>query len=187
MTFVKFIPWYISDNGNWPNGIIEPSEKKEELLNKNHKFIIPIDDIEKYANTHSISKEEAKDILQKQNNKEPIWTNQKMADYWDSIIEECDNEVKRYIIENKIFFTDNEHQSETFEGVPVCEDTDGNKYASTWSLRSWSNLMAECWNKILGIDSLDYIDIYCGNQPTEIVTYLKENNLANKDKWHKVI
>lgn len=172
MTFVKWIRWH--DDDKWPDDIKDPFSEKLKYWNKKHKLIIPDKDIEAYAIANNASKEEAKSILYSKNDKEPAWTDKKMADYWGRISDEIDTALQDYVVKNKIFLTDYDHQNQNEDGhgVPVFQDSDGNLYVGTYTLRSWSGLMAECWNKILGISSLSYIDIYCGSTPAEISKYL---------------
>lgn len=186
MVFKKFVKYYMSENGDWPDGVVEPWEKKMELVNKKHKLIITDSDINAYSLANGVSFDEAKDILNRKNDAEPMWIDQIRADYWQGIADECDKAIRDYFVDKKIFITDYAHQSEVSEGVPVCEDSDGKLYASTYTLRAWGGLMAECWNKILDISSLDYIDFYCGGEPKEVVEYLKANHLANADQWHTI-
>lgn len=79
-------------------------------------------------------------------------------------------ELVDYCVENKVFFTDNQHQSSIFKAVPLFDD----KLPMSFSLRSWSGLMSEVWNKILGTD-YNYLSFYCGNTPIEVSTFLSKN------------
>lgn len=94
------------------------------------------------------------------------------AEELKKLLDECNYAVKKYCIDNKIFFTDSEHQQARFATVPIVND----KYVITYSLRSWSGLMADVWNEILH-KGYSYLDFYCDSIPDEIVKYLKENDL----------
>lgn len=170
MKVIDFIKW--TEDNEWPNGLKDPWAERIKLLNPKHKIIIPKDDIKEFANKNNISKEDAKKQLEEENNKEPVWLDEKKADEWVKIGDECDKALREYIIEHKIFYTDYDHQSLDFNGVPILENDNGDKFVATYTLRSWGGLMADCWNEILNIDTLCYLDIYCGGTPDEIKDYL---------------
>lgn len=175
MEVTKWIPYPKDDQKL--EGLIDPADERLSLWNKNKHWIIPKSDIEKYASDNNVSFEEAKKELNDYNDSLPSWTDEEKAEELAEISQRCDQAIRRHCVENKIFFTDEEHQSDKYRCVPVVDD----KYYLTYSLRAWSGLMADVWNEILGKTCLDYIDIYCGNVPAEVEKYLKENNLWGEE------
>lgn len=167
---------YPDDELNVP-GLTNPDDERLSLWNNKKQWIISKADIEKYASDNNVSLEEAEEKLYKLNDSLPDWTDEKRAKELEKTIQECDQAVRKHCIENKIFFTDEEHQSSIYTCVPVVDD----KYYLTYSLRSWAGLMADVWNEILGDSSLSYIDIYCGAVPDSVEKYLKENDLWGEE------
>lgn len=73
-------------------------------------------------------------------------------------------ELEDYCVHHHIFVSDNEHQSESW-GVPVFD----NRYTIQLSLREWSGLMADVWNRIYETDQYDYLDFYCWGNSKGII------------------
>lgn len=111
------------------------------------------------------------------------WTSwdeaEKLEDNWKDVPErevhelheKCYKELVDYCVDNKIFFTDDQHQSNSFKAVPLFDG----KLPMTFSLRAWSGLIADVWNKILGTN-YNYLTFYCGSIPIEVSTFLSKNS-----------
>lgn len=86
------------------------------------------------------------------------------------------NEITKYCIEHKIYISDAKHQSPESHGVPV---VDG--HAFTFTLRMWSNIMADVWSKITG-NTYNYLDFYCEDRykgSIDGVQYNEPSNILN--------
>lgn len=160
-----------------PDGLIDPDDERMKLVNKNKHLFIRDDEAQKYASENSCTFEEAKKKLEEMYDTIPTFTDEKKADELLKISEKCDKAVHKFCVENKIFYTDEEHQSSGFACCPVIDD----KYVVTYSLRAWSDLMAGVWNEILDRDDLMYLDIYCNSVPASVEKYLKDNNIWGEE------
>lgn len=172
---MKFIGWTNAkyENKDWPScdGYLDPMDEKHKLWNPDKKIFISADDISEYTTNFQVSREEASKILKEENDKKPNWIDEDKANYWDTIDNLIYEATLNYCVDNHVFFTDWEHQSEDFKGVPVLEDENG-KYVLLMTLRAWGGFMADVWNKILKTNKFGYIDFYCGGCPKEVEDYL---------------
>ena len=157
--------WTHYENKNFVGPL---EERWNKYRNKNKIFPKQID-VQKYAEDNNISLEESSKILLDKYNKIPDWIDEEKVKEYEKINEECTNVLVDYCVKNHIFISDDEHQNEDW-GCPVFD----NKWKLTFTLRAWSGIMAEVWNRILGIDTLNYLDFYCmGNSNTIIKDYKK--------------
>lgn len=161
------------DSSVLSDGLIDPNEERIKLINKNKHLFVSDEEAKKYASENSYTFEEAKKKLEKMYDAMPAFTDEKKADELLKISEKCDKAVHKFCVENKIFYTDEEHQSDRYACCPVID----NKYVVTYSLRTWSGLMADVWNEILDRDDLTYLDIYCNSVPASVEKYLKDNDI----------
>lgn len=69
--------------------------------------------------------------------------------------------IKADIIWNKWHFDGNYHQNGKF-GTYVFEDSDGDRYFWSASMRYFGELMADVWNRIDKKNSYNYMDFYMG-------------------------
>lgn len=174
---MKLVDWiYYREDGNYRDNdhktIIDPDDELNKLRNPKRRWIIRDDDedVIKYSKDHNVSISEAKQIVEKENDKLPIYIDEEKANFYKEISETCDQKLKKYCVKNHIFITDSEHQHSK---VPVFQDDDGQKYLTLYSLRAWSGLMADVWNEILHTDRFMYLDFYCNCRDEEIDEYLK--------------
>lgn len=169
------------EDGNYPHNGKDLDLERLKLLNPKHKTFISNASAKKYANKHKVSVDKALKVLEEENNKQPIYLDDKRIEYLDDLNKKCHESVKDYCVKNYIFYTDFEHQSSYYDCVPLVIDNNGNAWAMTYSLRAWSGLMADVWNKILNTDKYDYLSFYCSNEPSsEIISFLKDRNLWAK-------
>lgn len=104
---------------------------------------------------------------------------EKLEDNWNDVPKNEAHKLRQdyykelvdYCVESKVFFTDEQHQSSSFKAVPVFDG----ELPMTFTLRAWSDLMSEVWNKILGTD-YNYLTFYCGNIPIEVSAYLSKKS-----------
>ena len=80
----------------------------------------------------------------------------------------CYEDLYNFCVENRIYVSPEEHQNADW-GVPIFDD----KYVDQFSLRSWADLMAEVWNKIMDRTDLTYLDFYCNDADKVIKDYKK--------------
>lgn len=83
--------------------------------------------------------------------------------------EKCYEDLFNFCVENRIYISPDEHQNTIDWGVPIFDD----KYIDHFSLRSWADLMAEVWNKIMDRTDLTYLDFYCNDADKVIKDYKK--------------
>lgn len=174
MEVTEWISWH----NEWPEGYKDPVEVLWKIRNPEKKLYIEKKDIQEYADANNVSWEDAKATLEEINDAKPAFLDEEKAEQLRAIDEKCDEAVRRCCIENKIFYTDYEHQSSQYKCVPVCEE-DGIKWVMTYSFRAWSGLMADVWNEILN-KRFDYLDFYCGSHDDAVDRYLKANGLWAK-------
>lgn len=173
---MKFLEWTAAhyEKEGWPkcDGFIDPSEEWQKLWNLDKKLVISKDDISQYAANFGKTQEEAAKILREENNKKPFWTDEKKAEQLKSLYDEMEKTALDYCVDNHIFVSDYQHQSDSFKGVPVLEDN-GNKYVLLMTFRAWGGFMADVWNKILKTDKFNYLSFYCNGCPKEVENFLR--------------
>lgn len=155
--------------------IIDLDNEIRKLRNPKRKWFIREDDedVVKYSKDYNITTLEAKQIVEKENDKLPIYLDEEKANFYKEISEVCDQKLRKYCVKNHIFITDSEHQHSK---IPVFQDDDGQKYLTLYSLRAWSDLMTDVWNEILKTDRFYYLDFYCNGRDDEIDEFLKNYN-----------
>lgn len=170
---MKFVKWiHYREDGNYED-ILDVDSELQKLWNPEKKWIIREDDedVIKYSKEHNVSIQEAVHVIEAEDNKLPTYIDEEKANHLEEIGKVCDQKLREYCIKEKIFLTDRTHQ---ISNIPVFEDDDGQKYLMLYSLRAWSGLMADVWNKILDTDRLHYLSFYCNVRDEEVDNYLKK-------------
>lgn len=178
---MKFVEWiHYREDGNYKD-ILDVDAELQKLWNPKKRWIILEDDenVIKYSKEHNVSIQEAVRAIETEDNKLPTYIDEEKANHLKECGKACDQKLREYCIEEKIFITDQAHQ---ISNIPVFEDNDGQKYLMLYSLRAWSELMANVWNKILDTDRLDYLSFYCNNRDDEVDNYLKNLSKAEVEK-----
>lgn len=161
---------------SFPEELIDLDDEISKLWNPEKKFMISKDDADEYQKNHpedKRSRQEILNFLKAENDKLPQYLDEEKFKELGHLRDECYWTVHDYCVQNKVAVTSDQHQSESFKGIPV---VDG-KYPLMMSQRAWGHFMADIWNQILRITRLDYMDFYCTGDilPPEVKEYFEKN------------
>lgn len=173
---MKFVEWtHYREDGNYKD-ILDVDAELQKLWNPKKRWFVREDDedVIKYSKEHKVSIQEAVCAIKAENNKLPTYTDEEKANHLIEIKKACDKKLRRYCIKKKIFITDQAHQ---ISHIPVFEDDDGQKYLMFYSLRAWSELMADVWNEILNTSRLYYLNFYCNGRDEVVDNFLKTSQI----------